>query len=138
MFHSVTDKKWFCVAMPILWALGWKEKACNKMHTIVLSYIFSRNPVLNTFPSSPPPHPTPPPHTHTPYPHTHKFTHSTHSYPLHTIKHTRRVNHSKNAIVKPQGPTAQEQKREVEEAMKRVREVQQAIANAIEPSDKGI
>jgi len=28
-------------------------------------------------------------------------------------------------------------KREVEEAMKRVREVQQAIANAIEPSDKG-
>ena len=49
----------------------------------------------------------------------------------HTCTH--RVNHSKNAIVKPQGPTAQEQKKEVEEAMRRVREATMAIAEVIDP-----
>ena len=43
-----------------------------------------------------------------------------------------RVNHSKNAIVKPQGPTPQEEKREVEEAMKRIKEANKAIAKVIE------
>ena len=47
-----------------------------------------------------------------------------------------RVNHSKNAIVKPQGPTPQEEKREVEEAMKRIKEANKAIAKAmvVEPT----
>ena len=43
-----------------------------------------------------------------------------------------RVNHSKNAIVKPQGPTPQEERREVEEAMKRIKEANKAIAKAID------
>ena len=43
-----------------------------------------------------------------------------------------RVNHSKNAIVKPQGPTPQEEKREVEEAMKRIKEANKAIAKALD------
>ena len=43
-----------------------------------------------------------------------------------------RVNHSKNAIVKPQGPTPQEERREVEEAMKRIQEANQAIAKAMD------
>ena len=43
-----------------------------------------------------------------------------------------RVNHSKNAIVKPQGPTPQEERREVEEAMKRIKEANQAIAKAMD------
>ena len=41
---------------------------------------------------------------------------------------SRRVNHSKNAIVKPQGPTPQEVGREVEEAMKRIKEASRVIA----------
>lgn len=43
-----------------------------------------------------------------------------------------RVNHSKNAIVKPQGPTPQEERREIEEAMKRIKEANQAIAKAMD------
>ena len=63
--------------------------------------------------------------------HTHiTCTHRTHT---HSHTHTHRVNHSKNAIVKPQGPTAQEQKKEVEEAMRRVREATMAIAEVIDP-----
>ena len=46
-----------------------------------------------------------------------------------------RVNHSKNAIVKPQGPTPQEEKREVEEAMKKIKEASQAIAKALSVDD---
>ena len=45
-----------------------------------------------------------------------------------------RVNHSKNAIVKPQGPTPQEEKREVEEAMKRIEAANKALAKAIDTS----
>ena len=44
---------------------------------------------------------------------------------LHT--HTHRVNHSKNAIVKPQGPSPSETKREVEEALRKVREANLAL-----------
>ena len=43
-----------------------------------------------------------------------------------------RVNHSKNAIVKPQGPTPQEERREVEEAMKRIKEANKVIAQAMD------
>ena len=42
-----------------------------------------------------------------------------------------RVNHSKNAIVKPQGKTPEMAQREVDEAMKKVREATMAIANAV-------
>ncbi len=42
-----------------------------------------------------------------------------------------RVNHSKNAIVKPQGPSAVETKREVDEAMKKVLEATMAITASI-------
>ena len=42
------------------------------------------------------------------------------------------MNHSKNAIVKPQGPTPQEERREVEEAMKRIKEANRALANTVE------
>ena len=44
------------------------------------------------------------------------------------------MNHSKNAIVKPQGPTPQEEKREVEEAMKRIEAANKALAKAIDTS----
>lgn len=44
-----------------------------------------------------------------------------------------RVNHSKNAIVKPQGKTAEVAQKEVEEAMRKAREAQQAIAKTLEP-----
>jgi arginine/serine-rich splicing factor 12 len=37
------------------------------------------------------------------------------------------VNHSKNAIVKPQGPSPSETKREVEEALRKVREANLAL-----------
>ncbi len=48
-----------------------------------------------------------------------------------------RVNHSKNAIVKPQGPSAQETQREVEEAMRKVKEAMAAITAVIEePKEK--
>ncbi len=79
-------------------------------------------------------------HTHT-YTHTHTHAHTlmhthTHSH-IRTYKqthtHTHRVNHSKNAIVKPQGPTPSEAKREVEEAMRKVREAQMLIQEAIVP-----
>ena len=50
-----------------------------------------------------------------------------------------RVNHSKNAIVKPQGPTPQEERREVEEAMKRIKEANKALATAVDTaSNSGI
>lgn len=55
--------------------------------------------------------------------HTHSLTHT----------HTCRVNHSKNAIVKPQGPTAQEAKRDVDEAMKKVKEAMMAIEASVVP-----
>lgn len=54
-------------------------------------------------------------------PHTH------HTLPPH------RVNHSKNAIVKPQGPSAQETKRDVDEAMKRVKEAMMDIEARVVP-----
>ena len=56
-----------------------------------------------------------------------------HTHTHHSDIHLYRVNHSKNAIVKPQGPTPSEAKREVEEAMKKVREAQMAIEGAIDP-----
>ena len=37
------------------------------------------------------------------------------------------MNHSKNAIVKPQGPSPSETKREVEEALRKVREANMAL-----------
>ena len=49
-----------------------------------------------------------------------------------------RVNHSKNAIVKPQGPTPQEERKEVEEAMKRIKEANQAIAKALDVDPKAV
>ena len=39
------------------------------------------------------------------------------------------MNHSKNAIVKPQGVTPQEEKREVEEAMKRIKEANKVLSS---------
>ncbi len=59
-----------------------------------------------------------------------------HTFHTHTTHHTlpsppHRVNHSKNAIVKPQGPTAQETKRDVDEAMKRVKEAMMAIEASV-------
>ena len=48
-----------------------------------------------------------------------------------------RVNHSKNAIVKPQGKTAEVAQKEVEEAMRKAREAQQAIAKTLEPGGSG-
>ena len=44
-----------------------------------------------------------------------------------------RVNHSKNAIVKPQGKTPEMAQREVDEAMRKVRQATHAISTAIEP-----
>ena len=44
-----------------------------------------------------------------------------------------RVNHSKNAIVKPQAKHPDTAQREMEEAMKKVMEAQQLIDTAIEP-----
>ncbi len=44
-----------------------------------------------------------------------------------------RVNHSKNAIVKPQGKTPEMAQREVDEAMRKVREATQVIQTSIEP-----
>ena len=44
-----------------------------------------------------------------------------------------RVNHSKNAIVKPQAPSQQETQREVEEAMRKVKEATMAISASLEP-----
>ena len=60
-----------------------------------------------------------------PLPHTLHLPHTPHPSPPH------RVNHSKNAIVKPQGPTAQETKRDVDEAMKRVKEAMMAIEASV-------
>ncbi|XP_064385902.1 uncharacterized protein LOC135334588 [Halichondria panicea] len=60
-----------------------------------------------------------------PLPHTLHLPHTPHPSPLH------RVNHSKNAIVKPQGPTAQETKRDVDEAMKKVKETMMAIEASV-------
>ena len=45
-----------------------------------------------------------------------------------------RVNHSKNAIVKPQAKHPDTAQREMEEAMKKVMEAQQLIDTAIEPA----
>ena len=47
-----------------------------------------------------------------------------------------RVNHSKNAIVKPQGKTPEMAQKEVDEAMKKVREATMAIATVIDPSER--
>ena len=47
-----------------------------------------------------------------------------------------RVNHSKNAIVKPQGPSAQETKRDVDEAMKRVKEAMMDIEARVGPEEE--
>ncbi|XP_056601463.1 splicing regulatory glutamine/lysine-rich protein 1 isoform X1 [Triplophysa dalaica] len=44
-----------------------------------------------------------------------------------------KINHSNNAIVKPPEPTAQAAAKELEDVMKKVREVQSTIAAAIEP-----
>ena len=55
-----------------------------------------------------------------------------HSIPLFWLFGSR-VNHSKNAIVKPQGPSAQETQREVDEAMKKVKEATLAISASIIP-----
>ena len=44
-----------------------------------------------------------------------------------------RVNHSKNAIVKPQGKAPQVAQREVDAAMRKVRQAGDAITNVIEP-----
>ena len=52
------------------------------------------------------------------------------SYPS-LLRLSLRVNHSKNAIVKPQGKTPEMAQREVDEAMKKVREATMAIANAV-------
>ena len=41
------------------------------------------------------------------------------------------MNHSKNAIVKPQGVTPQEEKREVEEAMKRIKEANKVLSTTV-------
>ena len=41
------------------------------------------------------------------------------------------MNHSKNAIVKPQGKTPEMAQKEVDEAMKKVREATQAITTTI-------
>ena len=46
------------------------------------------------------------------------------------------MNHSKNAIVKPQGKTPELAQREVDEAMQKVREATMAISTAIEPPGK--
>ena len=46
-----------------------------------------------------------------------------------------RVNHSKNAIVKPQAKHPDTAQREMEEAMKKVMEAQQLIDTAIEPAE---
>lgn len=46
-----------------------------------------------------------------------------------------RVNHSKNAIVKPQGKTPEMAQREVDEAMRKVREATQVISTSIDPSE---
>ncbi|XP_035699048.1 serine/arginine-rich splicing factor 11-like isoform X13 [Branchiostoma floridae] len=44
-----------------------------------------------------------------------------------------KINHSNNAIVKPQTQTPEAQRREIEEAMKRVRDAEALITAAIEP-----
>ena len=46
------------------------------------------------------------------------------------------MNHSKNAIVKPQGKTPEMAQQEVDEAMKKVREATMAIATVIEPGQE--
>ena len=46
-----------------------------------------------------------------------------------------RVNHSKNAIVKPQAPSQQETQREVDEAMRKVKEATMAISASLEPDN---
>ena len=48
-----------------------------------------------------------------------------------------RVNHSKNAIVKPQAKSATAEKREVEQAMKKVKEASQLIETVIDPGERG-
>ena len=47
-----------------------------------------------------------------------------------------RVNHSKNAIVKPQGKAPDLAQREVDEAMRKVRQASHSITNAIEPGER--
>ena len=46
-----------------------------------------------------------------------------------------RVNHSKNAIVKPQGKAPDVAQREVDEAMRKVRQASHSITNVIEPGE---
>ena len=48
---------------------------------------------------------------------------------------TLRVNHSKNAIVKPQGKAPDVAQREVDEAMRKVRQASHSITNVIEPGE---
>ena len=47
-----------------------------------------------------------------------------------------RVNHSKNAIVKPQGKAPDVAQREVDEAMRKVRQASHSITNVIEPGER--
>ncbi|XP_013780327.1 serine/arginine-rich splicing factor 11-like [Limulus polyphemus] len=49
-----------------------------------------------------------------------------------------KINHSNNAIVKPQAKSSEAAQREIEEAMKRVREAQSLITAAIEPERRSI
>lgn len=44
-----------------------------------------------------------------------------------------RVNHSKNAIVKPQAKAPEAEKREAEQAMKKVKEASQLIQTVLDP-----
>ncbi|CAG2184136.1 unnamed protein product [Oppiella nova] len=44
-----------------------------------------------------------------------------------------KINHSNNSIVKPQAKSSEAAQKEIEEAMKRVREAQSLISAAIEP-----
>ena len=46
------------------------------------------------------------------------------------------VNHSKNAIVKPQGKAPDVAQREVDEAMRKVRQASHSITNVIEPGEE--
>ena len=54
-------------------------------------------------------------------------------YGLHVYISYYRVNHSKNAIVKPQAKHPDTAQREMEQAMRKVMEAQQLIDTAIEP-----
>ena len=50
-----------------------------------------------------------------------------------SLPHSCRVNHSKNAIVKPQAKAPEAEKREAEQAMKRVKEASQLIKTVLDP-----